>query len=265
MAILELFAYAHPAAIATGDLLLMIVLWRAGRAWERAHARLDDDTRGANLRSASQSFLALFGLLQAFSFGAAYAKFESRRMATVAEANAISTVATRLQLLPDEERTPAMELLRRIVELHHPLGAPARTREERRAVDREIRELQRRLSDRLTVFMRTSEGTPLIVALAPPLDAMTDQYEARVEDVVAKVPGAVLLLLLLSSAICAFVVGLAEGHSHERTSRVTLAFLALTALVLGVTLDLDQPFTGLSRESDLPMRRLSESLGGRQA
>jgi hypothetical protein len=238
----------------------MVGAWRGGFVLAR---RLGDAERGRlepHASALAQWCLALFGLLQAFAFGTVYAKYESRRADVVAEANAISTLATRVQLLPEEVRGPAVDAIGRYVRLHEAAALARRSREERVKVDARLRVLQREIAGRVVAHVRTPEGAPSAILLLPAMDEAFDQYEARVAGLAVKTPYVVLALLLLVAVLSAYVVGRAEGHAHARQPPSTLLFIVLVTAVLYATLDLDQSWTGLSRISDLPMERLEESL-----
>ncbi len=96
----------------------------------------------------------------------------------------------------------------------------------------------------------------------PPLNALLDEYEKRVHGTLARVPLDVMLVLLVTSSACAFLVGRSEGASLQKQPRMMLIFL-LAAFVFYASLDLDQPWRGFIQVSELPMERLERSLGAR--
>lgn len=253
-------AFQSPLWLALLNAVLMVLAWRFGFA--RTH-RISEDEKQARTRHAGalvQWVLGLLGLLQAFSFGTVYSKYESRRMATAIEANAISTFSTRLELLPDEKRRPATEQLAQYVRLHRAAVGPGIDLAERLRIDAEIHRLQNGLKELVLTHVKTPAGAPYTVALVPPMDVMFDQYESRIAGLTSHVPAVVMGLLLFVSMLAAHVIGRAEGLARSSPPRETLLFVALVSVVSYAILDLDRPWAGLSRVSELPMERLEQRL-----
>ena len=257
----DLFARTSAAVITLANGCLMLVVWRASFAVAQGRRASERSEGAEHAASLAQTCLALFGLLLAFSFGTVYAKYESRRLETVAEANAIGTFAIRLRLLPEDAREPLLDALRQYIRLHRAIVDPVRTYAERRGLDHEIRALQSRMVDSLTAWLRTPAGGPLTITLLPSLNAVLDQYEVRVAGITSHVPYDVLALVVVMSLVTAWAVGRSEGFAQNFPPRSTIFFLLLVSAALYCTLDLDQPWTGLSRVSESPMERLAESLG----
>src|SRR5215471_1251270 len=63
------------------------------------------------------AILGVVGLILAFGLTLAVGRYEDRRAATVAEANAIGTTYLRAQLIAEPARTPSLGLLRRYTDL----------------------------------------------------------------------------------------------------------------------------------------------------
>src|SRR5215831_10866865 len=63
------------------------------------------------------ALLGIVGLILAFGLSLALGRYEDRRAATVAEANAIGTTYLRSQLIAEPERTKSIDLLRRYTDL----------------------------------------------------------------------------------------------------------------------------------------------------
>src|SRR3954466_13782433 len=63
------------------------------------------------------ALLGVVGLILAFGLTLAVGRYQDRRAATVAEANAIGTTYLRAQLIAEPARTPSLDLLRRYTTL----------------------------------------------------------------------------------------------------------------------------------------------------
>jgi hypothetical protein len=259
---LDVFARLDPVLLAAAIGSAMFAAWHVGSWIGRREARASPPKEKIeNASTVAQVCLSLASLLLAFCFATGYQKYEARRLQTVDEANAIGTLYRRLELLPEAPRASAQADLREYVRLHQRAVASELQRTERLAVERELRVVQERFSDTLTRFLREPSAAPLVITVMPSLNAVVDQYEARVAGLNAHVPFAVLLLLVVTSVLALGLLGWVEGLSLKVLPRVTLTFLLLITLSLYVTFDLDQPFTGTSRVSELPMQRLAESIG----
>ena len=94
----------------------MLVAFEAGRRVGVARlAQGDDLAKGAG--AAEGAVFALLGLLLAFTFSGAAARFEDRTWFINTEANAIGTAYLRLDLLPQEAQAPLRDLFRRYVDV----------------------------------------------------------------------------------------------------------------------------------------------------
>lgn len=256
-------AQTNTAAIALADLCLMLLAWRLGFRYARRGIARGSHLPADHAVGVAQSALALLSLLLAFTFGTTYSKYEGRRNDTVVEANAIGTFGTRLLLLPVEIREPALEHLRTYVQLHRRIVNPSLTRADRLVIDRDILTLQDWFVRTITDHLRTPAGASLTFAMMPAMNGMIDEYAERAHGVMAHVPAAVIFLLLVISVASAFLIGRSEGYSVEHQPLVTVCVFVLVTTVLYVSLDLDQPWKGLTRISELPFQRLAESLGVR--
>ncbi|HMO03250.1 MAG TPA: hypothetical protein PKC67_09565 [Kiritimatiellia bacterium] len=87
-----------------GMILAPVVCYRLGRRKQQEedrHAEVSGAVTGA--------IFALLGLLIAFTFSGAHARFDARRQLIVQEANAIGTTYLRLDLVPASAQPPLRE------------------------------------------------------------------------------------------------------------------------------------------------------------
>jgi hypothetical protein len=66
--------------------------------------------------------------------------------------------------------------------------------------------------------------------------------------------------MFLSAVTCTALVGGHQGAAGEWRPAATLAFIALACMVIWVTLDMNQPYRGLSTNSQEPTERLLSSM-----
>ena len=205
------------------------------------------------------ALLGLVGLILAFGLSLAVGRYEDRRAAVVADANAIGTAYLRAQTLAEPERSRSLPLFASYtdatIRLAHEIpGSPAQTRA---VVDGG--RLQRRLW-RLA-------GQALVaapVATAPrlyvdSLNDMIDQQTVHVSALNNRVPGAVLALEVLGAAVALGLLAVYLAILGRGLITVLLA-AALVTLLLLVTFDLDRPTRGLIRVPDTPLTALRASM-----
>jgi hypothetical protein len=189
----------------------------------------------------------LFGLLLAFTFSGASARFEARRALVVQEANAIGTAWLRLDLLPAAAQQELRPLFRRYVEARlsatsrPPGGAEARAELARGAA------LQAEIWARATAAAR-ADGNPGVISLtAQALNEMIDLTTTRAAAAEQHPPAVVFLLLFAFGLAASFVAGHASAR-HERLDWAhALVFAGAIAAAVYVILDLEYPRLGLIR------------------
>jgi hypothetical protein len=205
------------------------------------------------------ALLGVVGLILAFGLTLAVGRYEDRRAATVAEANAIGTTYLRAQLIAEPERSRSIEVLRRYTTLavaitHEIPDSPAM----RRTVAAQGL-LQRRL---WRLAGRAIAAAP--VASAPrlyvdSLNSTIDQQSVRVASLNNRVPGAVLGLEVIGAAIALALLAL-HISILGRGLVAMLCAAALVTLLLLVTFDLDRPARGLIEIPATPLESVRASM-----
>lgn len=239
---------------------LMAMAWLIGWLLGRERrGRLGDNL--SDDESIPEACVALLGLLLAFSFATAYAKYESRRGHVIDEANSIGTFAIRAEFLPEPSAQNVRSLIEQYIRLHLHVAAAGTSTVQRQEMDRQMRQLQNQIVRQTTAGLREGGGVPATQVILMSLNDMLDQYEMRVAGVVDHVPTTVLGMLAVVSVISSLLMGRRQGEKLQMRPWTTLVFLILVACVVYVTLDLDQPWHGLSRASQISIERLADSMG----
>ena len=205
------------------------------------------------------ALLGLVGLILAFGLSLAVGRYEARRAAVVAEANAIGTTYLRAQLIAEPGRSESLDLLRRYTDLSLRLSheVPNSASMMRTTAQQSI--LQRRLwrlAGQAIGAAPTASAPRLYVDT---LNDMIDQETVRVAALNNRVPGAVLGLEVIGAAV---VVGLLALYLAVLGRGLLAAIVAagLVTLLLLVTFDLDRPTRGLIKVSDTPLESLRASM-----
>jgi hypothetical protein len=249
-AISEMNPFGAAAILAAAMTIFWAVGWRVGRkvrgaGGEAPESRLDD------------AALALLGLLLAFTFSMALNKYDRRREALISDSNAIGDFYTCASLLPAPVRPRLQGVIREYTEVRLDL---ARGGWSRRLEDTLSRFAQ--MHDRMTALVGEAlqAGTPIAVPLTDTLNGVTSNHAARLAAVRDRLPSSAVLLLFLAGMLVAGLVGRQQAFSKYPSFAGTATFIAIVALTVLVTLDLNHPTKGLIEVSQEPMQRLLSSM-----
>jgi len=205
------------------------------------------------------ALLGLVGLILAFGLSLAVGRYEDRRAALVAEANAIGTAYLRGQTIAEPQRTESLGLMRRYADLALVLSreVPGSVRMARTAAAESL--IQQRLwslAGESLAHAPTDSAPRLYV---DSLNDMIDQQTVRLSALDNRVPGPVLDLEVLSAAIALGLLALylaVLGRGHV----IVVLAAGLVTLLLLVTFDLDRPTRGLITIPTTPLRALRASM-----
>jgi len=240
-----------------GALLGLIEAGR--RIGARAAGRDRDGTRiGAGI--VEGAVFGLLGLMLAFTFSGAAARFDTRRLQIVDETNAIGTAYLRVDVLPAAAQPSLRDTFRRYVDSRL---AAYRALPDMEAVEAELARtaaLQLEIWRAAVAACRepgVPASTPLVVL--PALNAMFDIVTTRT--IAARThPPAVTFGMLIGLTL---ISGLLVGHGMAGVPRSWLhmiGFALVMAVAMYVILDLEFPRHGLIRIDDFD-RALAELRG----
>jgi hypothetical protein len=215
-----------------------------GRRLGRRDAARGTDLSG--LGAIDGAVFGLLGLLIAFSFSGAAARFDKRRTQIVEEANAIRTAYLRIDVLPPASQPALRESFRKYVDarlaIYRAIPDEAGVR---KASDRAT-ELQGEIWKQALGAGQTIPGGRPDPFVLSALNAMFDITTTRATTSQTHPPVLIYFMLLGLALVAAVLAG--YGMSASRSSRLhPVAFaLVLTATVY-VILDLEYPRVGLIR------------------
>lgn len=205
------------------------------------------------------ALLGLVALILAFGLSLAVGRYEDRRAAVVAEANAIGTTYLRAQLIAEPGRSRSLDLLRRYTDLSIRMSREIPNSASMRLTTAEQSVIQRRL------WRLAGEAISAAPAASAPrlyvetLNDMIDQQTVRVSALNNRVPGAVLALEVGGAAV---VVGLLALYLAVlgRGLLAAIAAACLVTLLLLVTFDLDRPTRGVIKVPATPLEAVRASM-----
>ncbi|MGD0076342.1 MAG: hypothetical protein ABSD31_18705 [Candidatus Binataceae bacterium] len=234
--------------------IAMLAAWGIG-TWMGHRLRSKSGKTPSKFDDAS---MALMGLLLAFAFGMSINKHDQRRMAVVADSNAIGDFYTCATLLKEPTRTKLQGVIREYAELR--LGLSRRQvdyAELENALPR-MQQAHQQMTE--LVAQALSDGTPIAVSLTNTLNELTSNHAARLAAVRDRLPASVVMLLVVAPIITSMLIGREQGIAGNSEVAGMLCFILLVSLAIYVTLDLNQPGRGLIRVSQEPIERLISSM-----
>jgi hypothetical protein len=250
----QIFARLDAAAVALTLATSMLAGWGVGTRMGRQLHRKG----GAGPSKFDDASVALLGLLLAFTFGISMSRHDQRRVAVVADSNAIGDFYTCATLLKEPTRTKLQAVIREYAELRLSL---ARRRIDDYELENALVQFQQ-LHTRMTelVGRALSDGTPIAVSLINTLNAVTSNQAARLAAIRERLPTSVIALLLVSAIITTILIGRQQGFAESPEVAGTLCFILLVSMAVYVTMDLNRPERGLIRVSQEPIERLLSSM-----
>jgi hypothetical protein len=242
---------AFGVLLAAGAFLGTVVMIEVGRRHRRALIDRGADVEATvGLGAVEGAVFALMGLLVAFTFSGAAARFEARRTLIVDEANDLRTVYLRFDLLPVAARADLQERFRRYVDIRIEAYRLADEPDAAYAKLDEAAAMENGLwRDALAGCHETSDAT-CATLLLPALNEAFDLATMRRAAVSMHPPSLIFGLLIVVALACALLAGFSMGGRPGRSWPHVLGFAAILALTIYVTLDLEYPRLGLMRVSD---------------
>ena len=250
-ALMELLLYFDPTITACFFALLMTAAWRLG-IWvgkrsvaAQVLSRFDD---GA---------LALFGLVLAFSFAGAAARYDYRKKLVLNEATAIGDFVGTAAVLAEPQRSQLLSEVRDYVAQRLTYGHTRFDDPSMPALLENTRASQGRLGALTSLAIRDANTPTVHAPLMNNLNALTTAYDNRWQGQLDHIPGSVAFMLLVFGLFSTYTMGrLADGTRQGSA----LGYVALVALVFWVTLDMETPRRGLLRVSQQPMEEVQANL-----
>lgn len=225
----------------------MMIMLEIGRRLGDRYELLDPDGAHTGTGPVEGAVFALFGLLVAFSFSGAAARFDARRHLIVEETNAVGTAYLRLDLTPPAAQPVLRDLFRRYLdtrlEVYERLPDLAAAGE---ALERAGR-LQTDIWSQATTACRDAGPQPCAILLLPALNAMFDITTTRTAAARMHPPAVIFGMLFVLGLGCSLLAGYSMAVGNRRKWTHMIAFGAITALTVYVILDLEFPRIGFIR------------------
>lgn len=238
--LLWLYPMTFPPVSAIFVLPAMLLLLEVGRRFRLLHKS------PAESSAIESAIFALFGLLLAFTFSGAIARYDTHRQLSVEESNDIGTAYLRLDLLPPAAQPELRQLFRDYT------GSRLHLYD---TVTQEISPASQQLQHEIwekSVVASSSPGAKPDAAklLLPAVNAMIDITATRQNAFNMHPPAIVFLLLFAFSGGSAFLAGYSMTTRHHSWFYMVALSIAVTATVYA-TLEIEYPRRGLIRFTDI--------------
>lgn len=212
--------------------------------------RLQNDAEGARTGTGAidGAVFALLGLLIAFTFSGAAARFDARRDLIVQETNDIGTAYLRLDLLPAGAQPALRDLFRRYVDARletyravNDAGAVEASRARYTALQAEI------WTQAIAAGRLPDAPNAATMLLLPALNQMFDITTTRMMATRMHPPPVIFGMLFGLALASALLAGFGMAGGRSRNWLHILGFAAVIALSVYVIFDLEFPRLGLIR------------------
>ena len=219
--------------------------------WRVRHKRRDEESPDADsgLGAIDGAVYGLMGLLIAFTFTGAAARFEVRRELITKEANAIGTAWLRLDLLPAAAQPPIRADFRDYVDSRIKTYQLGQSGDIAGAWAEFARSngLQTKVWKDAVVACQQQSSAAVTSLMMSSLNDMIDITTTRYVAILTHPPLAIYLVLGFLVLASALLGGYGMGKSGKRNWTHMLLYSAALALAMYVILDLDYPRVGVIR------------------
>jgi hypothetical protein len=208
--------------------------------------RIASDSEGARAGTGAVegAVFGLMGLLIAFTFSGAAARFDGRRQLATEEANNIGTAWLRLDLLPAGAQPALRDSFRRYVDLRLEVYQKLPDLEAAKAALSRCAVLQAEIWAQAVAASR--EGpSPAVVLLLPALNQMFDITTTRTMAARIHPPVIIFAMLVALTLISALLAGYGMAAAKTRSWIHMLGFAFVMAAAVYIILDLEHPRMGL--------------------
>jgi hypothetical protein len=239
------FIYAA-ALTAIGLFVGILLLLEVGRRVGVRRMARDSEGARAGAGAVEGAVFGLMGLLIAFTFSGAAARYDTRRLQVTEEANNIGTAWLRLDLLPAGAQPALRENFRRYVDARLEVFQKLPDLEAAKAALGRANALQEDIWTQAVAACK--EGPPSAgMLLLPALNQMIDITTTRTMAAKTHPPLVIFAMLVALTLISALLAGYSMAAAKTRSWIHMLGFAFVMAAAVYIILDLEYPRMGLIR------------------
>jgi len=212
-------------------------------------ARLAADPEGAHkgVGAVEASVFGLVGLLLAFTFSGAAARFDQRRDLIMQETNFIGTAWLRLDLLPASDQPTIRGLFRSYLDARLDTYRSLPDLVASQAASARTAQLQTQIWQQAVNAGERARSPPLTTVLLPALNDMFDIAATRAATARMHPPATIYAMLVALVLAGATLVGYAMAGGRERKWLHSVGFALVSTVAVYVIIDLEYPRLGFIR------------------
>jgi hypothetical protein len=228
--------------------LSMLICLEVGRRMAVRSRKEDSEATAEGVGAVNGAVFALLGLLIAFTFSGASARFDTRRELIVEETNHIGTAYLRLDVLPINTQPALRESFRRYLDARIEIYEKLPDIEAAKESLAKANEVQRQIWQQAVAAVRAEgalSAAPML--LLPALNAMFDITTTRTMATQMHPPIIIFVMLFGLSLAASLLAGYGMGGTGTRRSFHMCGFALVMAAAVYVILDLEYPRLGLIR------------------
>ena len=240
-----------PALWAGGLFAALLSVVELGRWLGRRRIAQDPHAASMGRTVVDGAIFGLFGLLVAFTFSGAVARFDARRAMIGQEANDIGTAYLRIDLLLSDAQPALRALFRDYLDAR--IAAYGKLPDIAEA-DAELARSTRIQGEiwKLAVAAMAAKGDPATTEIvAPALNEMIDITATRTMSGHLHPPFVIFAMLCGLAMFCALLVGYSMAGDRLRNWVYVVSFAGIVSLTVYVIIDIEFPRFGLIRETEL--------------
>jgi hypothetical protein len=229
-------------------LLLFAALLAAvdgGRIWA-ARDPAGPEARRAGVGGVEAALFALLGLMIAFTFSGATARYEARRQLIIDESNAVRTAYRRLDLLPAWARKSDRALIRRYVMTRVAAYAEL-PRPDAMTEFAQARSLEDPIWVTAVAGCNATGSTACATVVLPALNTLYDVANQRTLILGFHPPAIIFVVLIVLALACSVMAGIAMGARPGRNWFYMIAYSAVVALTIYIIIEVEYPRAGFIR------------------
>jgi hypothetical protein len=224
----------------------MLVMLEIGRRYAIRHQRDGESAEKGSLGTIETAVFALFGLLIAFTFSGAAARFQEKRMMIADEASSIDNAYMCLELLSPQARPGIQELFRQYIDARLEIYDRLPDMEAAAPMIERSHELREEIWRGTSMAMRLPNSDPGAGRLIlPAITAMFRDARERMISLQNHPPLAVYMLLFALGLLCSLLAGFRMASRFRRSVLHMVCFALVTAGVVYITMDIEYPRIGL--------------------
>lgn len=224
-----------------GLLLGMLFLLEVGRRTGLRRMAVDSEGARVGIGTVEGALLALLGLLIAFSFSGAAARFDVRRQQIIDEANDIGSAYMLVDLLPPEAQPPLRERFREYVDSRLEAYRRMPDLEAAKAEFDRSKALQNDIWTQTVTATRDAGYQPVALQILPAISRMINISTQRTAALHTHPPTIIFVMLAGMMLVGSLLAGYGMASTKSRNWIHTVAFAVILALTFYVIRDLEFP------------------------